>query len=75
MVTSDIEKNRALRTMIRASDQRRFNSILPLINARLRWTTGVSGAIQLSVCTILGNEVRGKKTPLKKNIGVMNRVK
>lgn len=33
------------------------------------------GAIQLRFCTISGNWESGKKTPLKKNIGVMNSVK
>lgn len=36
IVTNDIEKNIAVRTMIRASDQRRFGYNSPLISALVR---------------------------------------
>ena len=75
MVTNDIEKNRAAMTITRTRAQRRISWNSPVISPLLRWTTGVRGAIQLRVCTIPGNEVSGKNTPLKKNIGVINRVK
>jgi len=47
----------------------------PLTSALIIRTTGVNGTIQLRVCIIPGKEERGKNTPLKKNIGVINRVK
>ena len=75
IVTSDIEKNRAVRAIMRASAHRMLLCNSPLISALLRCTTGVSGAIQLRFCTSSGNDEKGKNTPLKKNIGVINRVK
>jgi len=47
----------------------------PLTIARVRLVAEVSGDIQARRCTASGNESSGKKTPLKKNMGVMNRVK
>ena len=75
MVTSDIEKKKTVKTimMARAMMRSRWNS--PQTKALVRRTTGVKGAIQLMVCTISGKEERGKNTPLKKNMGVINRVK
>ena len=75
IVTSAIEKKRIVKTIMRASATRRLGWNSPQTRALARWTTGVKGAIQLRVCTISGKEERGKNTPLKKNIGVINRVK
>jgi len=75
MVTSEMAKKTTVISRMRPKDQSRPNLTSPLTSARLRLTTGVSGAIQLSVCTSGGKEDRGKNTPLKKNIGVTTRVK
>jgi len=74
MVLSARGKKRAVIPTIRPSAHKRLGCTSPLNKARVSVVTGVSGATQLSLCTISGNEVRGKKTPLKKNIGVINRV-
>ncbi len=75
MVTSDMEKKTAVKPIIVASDSRCSGRNSPETAALARLTTGVRGIIQLMVCTISGKEERGKNTPLKKNIGVINRVK
>ena len=74
MVTSDIEKKTVVIAMIIASAIRCARRNSPETRPLASSTTGRRGIIQLKDCTILGKEVRGKKTPLKKNIGVMNRV-
>ena len=43
--------------------------------ALLILTTDVNGAIQLSVWIKTGKEDSGKKTPLNRNIGVINKLK
>ena len=75
MVTSDIEKKRIVKPTMVASAPRRPGWSSPQTRALARVTTGVKGIIRLMVCTISGKEERGKNTPLKKNIGVINRVK
>ena len=75
MVTSEIEKKIIVKATMRASAPRRPGWNSPQTRALVTWTTGVSGAIQLKLRTISGKEERGKNTPLKKNIGVINRVK
>jgi len=75
MVTSDREKNPTAKRRTRPNAHSKPRCTSPLTSERVRWTTGVRGIIQLRFCTISGKEERGKNTPLKKNIGVMNRVK
>ena len=75
MVTSDIEKKMATKTIMMPSAPRRPGCISPQTRALAIVTTGVSGIIKLIRCTISGKEDNGKNTPLKKNIGVIKRVK
>jgi len=69
-----MEKKTAVKTIMIASATRRLRWNSPQTRALAILTTGVKGIIQLMVCTILGKEDSGKNTPLKKNIGVINRV-
>ena len=75
MVTSDAEKNTQINKIISANDQSKSGEKSPWIAALVRFTTGVNGAIQLRVFIMSGKDDRGKNTPLKKNIGVINRLK
>ena len=75
IVTIDIEKNITIKPLIRARAQRRSELNSPLNNALVMRTTGVNGATQLRFWIVTGKEESGKNTPLKKNIGVIKRVK
>jgi len=74
-MTRERGKKTAVRPMMMASPHQAPSPGWPLTRARDRFATGVSGEIQHSFCTVGEKASRGKKTPLKKNMGVMNRVK
>jgi hypothetical protein len=75
IVNNDREKKNAVTTIMARSAHRDSMLKEPETTARLSRTTGVNGAIQLNVCTTGGNDESGKNTPLKKNMGVINRLK
>jgi len=75
MVTSDMDIKTMVTRIISPNDHKRLGCNSPVIKALVRRTTGVSGDTQLRFWTASGKEERGKNTPLKKNIGVINRVK
>ena len=68
-------KKMAINPMMMARPHQDPSPGWPLTSALVRFAAGVSGEIQQSFCTVGEKAVSGKKTPLKKNMGVMNRVK
>ena len=69
------QKNAMAKPIKMVSGTQRLVSTCPLARPRVSFVADVKGTIQLRRCTSGGKASRGKKTPLKKNIGVMIRVK